>query len=116
MLFVIVIVFDNCDVVVVNGELFIIFVIVLFVNKVFFRFVLELKSLELLIIVVKFGRGFCLIVMLVGIFCIGLLTMEFGIGSGMLWRGDVGRLISGFWILIFRDLVKGFRGFFGFEK
>lgn len=78
------IVFDNCDVVVVNGELFIIFVIVLFVNKVFFRFVLELKSLELLIIVVKFGRGFCLIVMLVGIFCIGLLTMEFGIGSGML--------------------------------
>lgn len=89
-------------VVVVEGVLFIVVVItLLFSMLLLFKFVLGLKSLELFIIVVKFGKGFCLIEMLVGIFWIGLLSTELGIGKGKLWRGDIGLLRFGFRILIF---------------
>ena len=83
-LLVTVIVFDDCDVVAVNGELLTTLVTVLLVNKVLPRPAPELKSLELLTIVAKLGRGPCSTAMLVGTLCTGLLTMELGTGSGML--------------------------------
>lgn len=79
-----VIVFDNCDVVAVEGELFTALVTVLLVNKVLPRPAPGLKSLELLTIVAKLGSGPCSTAMLVGTLCTGLLTMELGTGNGML--------------------------------
>lgn len=83
-LLVTVIVFDNCDDVAVKGELLNALVTVLLVNKVFPRPDPGLKSLELLTMVAKLGRGPCSTAMLVGTLCTGLLTMELGTGNGML--------------------------------
>lgn len=83
-LLVTVIVFDNCDDVAVKGELLTALVTVLLVNKVFPRPDPGLKSLELLTMVAKLGRGPCSTAMLVGTLCTGLLTMELGTGNGML--------------------------------
>lgn len=77
-------VFDNCDVVAVNGELLTALVTVLLVNKVLPRPAPGLKSLELLTIVAKLGRGPCSTAILVGTLCTGLLTMELGTGNGIL--------------------------------
>ena len=83
-LLVTVIVFDNCDVVAVNGELLTALVTVPLVNKVLPKPAPGLKSLELLTIVAKLGRGPCSTAMLVGTLCTGLLTMELGTGNGIL--------------------------------
>jgi len=83
-LLVTVIVFANCEVVAVVGELLTALVTVLLVNKVLPRPAPGLKSLELLTIVAKLGRGPCSTAMLVGTLCTGLLTTELGTGNGML--------------------------------
>ena len=83
-LLVTVIVFATCDDVAVKGELLTALVTVLLVNKVFPRPAPGLKSLELLTMVAKLGRGPCSTAMLVGTLCTGLLTMELGTGNGML--------------------------------
>ena len=103
-------VFDDCNDVAVIGELFTALVTVLLDNKVFPSPAPGLKSLELLTMVAKLGRGPCSTAMLVGTLCTGLLTMELGTGKGMLCNGDVGRSRSCFRIPTLRDLAKGFRG------
>ena len=65
-LLVTVIVFKNCDVVVVNGVLLTALVPVLLINKVLPKPARRLKSLELLTIVAKLGRGPFSTAMLVG--------------------------------------------------
>ena len=65
-LLVTVIVFDNCDVVAVNGKLLTALVTVPLVNKVLPSPAPGLKSLELLTIVAKLGRGPSPTAMLVG--------------------------------------------------
>lgn len=79
-----VIAFDDCNDVAVIGELLTALVTVLLDNKVLPRPAPGLKSLELLTMVAKLGRGPCSTAMLVGTLCTGLLTIELGTGRGML--------------------------------
>lgn len=83
-LLVAIVVFDDCNDVAVIGELVTALVTVLPDNKVFPRPAPGLKSLELLTMVAKLGRGPCSTAMFVGTLCTGLLMMELGTGNGML--------------------------------
>lgn len=77
---------------------------------------LGLKSLELLTIVAKLGRGPCSTVMLVGTLWTGLLSTELGTGKGMLCKGDVGRSRSDLETATLLGFDKAFRGLPGPEK
>lgn len=78
------VVFDDCSDVVVKGALLTALVILLLASMVFPRPAPGLKSLELLTMVAKLGRGPCSTAMLVGTLCTGLFAMQLGTGKGML--------------------------------
>ena len=121
MLLTVMVGFDDCSDAVVKGELLaaLVTAVLALANMLFPRPnvpALGLKSLELLTIVAKLGRGPCSTLMFVGTLWTGLLITELGTGKGMLCSGDVGRSRSDFRIPTLRDLDKGLRGLPGPEN